>query len=111
MADKTPQRFTGRVGVHGNGRVRRALNAVSDTRQRFDESVDVGKDGRLGVKLSRSSGLKMTREGLALDPLALGDKNRDSMSLIKDPSSVTVADVHSTLVELLAELRRTKRMR
>jgi len=110
MASPSPQRFSGRAGSRLPGRVRRALDAQIDTQRRLGESLDV-VDGRMEVKAVRGGGLQMTRNGLALDPMSVGDKNHDPMSRVKDPASTSAADVHATLIELLTELRRTKRMR
>jgi hypothetical protein len=108
---KTPQRFSGRAGSTSSGRLRRALDGQVDTGRKINESLDVDSDGRLGTRLARDSGLQMTRQGLRLDPIAVGDKNREPMKFIRDPASTAAADIHATLVELLAELRRSKRMR
>jgi len=110
MASPSPQRFSGRAGSRLPGRVRRALDAQIDTQRRLGESLDV-VDGRMEVRAVRGGGLKMTRNGLTLDPIAVGDKNNPVMPLVKDPASTSAADVHATLVELLSALRRSKRMR
>ncbi len=109
---KTPQRFTGRAGGTVPGRVRRALDGAVDTSRRVNESLTVDKEGRLGTKLARSGGLRMGKDGLELDPIAVGDKNRDPMSLVQDlASGASAATIVTKVNELLAELRRTKRMR
>ena len=107
----TPQRFSGRVSTLANGRVRRALNAHGDSLQRYGDSLEVDKTGRLETRLARNSGLQMTRQGLKLDPIAAGEKNNPPMKAIRDPASASAADVHTTMLELLSELRRTKRIR
>jgi hypothetical protein len=108
---KTPQRFSGRAGSTSSGRLRRALDGQVDSSRKFGDTLEVDKDGRLGTRLARDSGLQMTRQGLKLDPIAVGDKNHEPMKFIRDPVSTAAADVHATLVELLAELRRSKRMK
>jgi hypothetical protein len=105
-----PQRFTGRAGSKSSGRVRRALDGAIDTQRRNGDTLDV-VDGRLDVKLARGTALRVTRTGLDIAPSALGDKNRDSMSFVRDAATgATAADLVTKVNELLAELRRTKRM-
>lgn len=112
MAEITPQKFSGRIGVQGNGRLRRALNAVGDSKQRFDDSVDVDKNGRLGIKLARNSGLEMGRDGIKLSPQILGDKNHEMIVRQNDlASTATASQIVTAFNDLLSELRRTKRMR
>ncbi len=109
---KTPQRFTGRAGSGVSGRVRRALDGAVDTSRRVDDTLAVGKDGRLGAKLARSGGLRMGPDGLELDPIAVGEKNHDPMPLIKElDSGASAATIAEAFNNLLRELRRTKRMR
>lgn len=109
---KTPQRFTGRAGSSAPGRVRRALDGAIDTSRRVNESLTVDKDGRLGTKLARSGGLRMGPDGLEIDPIAVGDKNLSPIDRIAEiPSGASAADVAEVVNTLLAELRRTKRMR
>lgn len=107
----TPQRFTPRAGSALPGQVRRALDGHINSQQRNGESLEVGKDGRLEARLDPAGGLTMSRQGLALDALAVGDKNRDPMSKVSLSNTVSAASVHAALLELLAELRRTGRMR
>lgn len=109
---KTPQRFTGRAGSGTPGRVRRALDGAVDTSRRVNESLTVDKEGRLGTKLARSGGLRMGPDGLELDPIAVGEKNHSPIDRIAElPSGATAADIREVVNNLLAELRRTKRMR
>jgi len=108
----TPQRFTPRAGSGLPGRVRRSLDGGAESTQRFNGSLAVDKDGRLGAKLSKDSGLEMTRDGLRVSPQVLGDKNREQMDRIADlETSATAATIVSKVNELLAELRRTRRVR
>lgn len=107
----TPQRFTPRAGSSLPGQVRRALDGHINSQQRNGESLEVGKDGRLEARLDPSGGLTMSRQGLALDTLALGDKNRAAMSKVSLSNTVSAASVHAALTELLVELKRTGRMR
>ncbi len=111
MASSSPQRFTPRAGSSMPGRVRRALDGQIDTQRRLGPSLDVDRDGRMVAKLAPNSGLKETRQGLALDAQALGEKNRPQMARIKDPASSSAADVHATVIELLEALRRSGRMK
>jgi hypothetical protein len=74
--------------------------------------MSVDKDGRLGTKLARSGGLKMGKDGLEVDPIVVGDKNHAPIDRIADlPSGSSASDVADAFNSLLAELRRTKRMR
>lgn len=110
MAQRSPQNFTGRAGSNMPGRVRRALDAKIDTDRRNDESLSV-KDGRLGVRIATGQPFEVTREGLKFTG-TLGDPNREMMRHIADPpSGATAADLRSTLIEMLTEMRRTKRLR
>lgn len=112
MANPTPQRFTGRAGARLPGRVRRALDAQVDTQRRLGETLDVDKDGRMQVRAASGGGLVQTKQGLVVDPGAVGDKNLAPMALVKDLDSTAVlADVIAKMNELLSEHRRTKRMR
>lgn len=111
MAGPSPQRFTPRAGSSMPGRVRRALDGQIDTQRRLGPSLDVDKDGRMVAKLAPNGGLKQTRAGLVLDAESVGEKNRPVMSRVKDPASSAAADVYATVVEMLAEFRRTGRMR
>jgi hypothetical protein len=85
-----------------------------ESTQRYakERGVEVGTDGRAGVVLARNSGLMMTRDGLMLDKQVVGDKNRAEMDRIADiEAAPTAAELATKLNELLAELRRTKRLR
>lgn len=94
------------------GRVRRALDGAVDTTRRVDESLAVDKEGRLGTKLARSGGLRMGKDGLEVDPIVVGDKNLAPIDRIADiPSGSSASDILAVVNSLLAELRRTKRMR
>lgn len=109
---QTPQRFSGRAGSRLPGRVRRSLDAHVDTDRRINSSLDVDKDGRLGAKLARNSGLTMTRDGLKLDPQQLGDKNRPPIDRLQELStSASTSDLISAYNELLRQLSKSGRMR
>lgn len=107
----SPQRFTGRAGSKSSGRLRRALDGAIDTDRRNGNTLDV-TDGRLDVKLARGTALRVTRTGLDITPSALGDKNHSSMNYVRDVQTNTpsVYTLQLKVNELLAELRRTKRM-
>lgn len=108
----TPQRFTPRAGSSLPGQVRRALDGHINSQQRNGESLEVAKDGRLEARLDPSGGLKMSRQGLALDALALGEQNRPPIERMSALSaSATTADLIASMNKLLSELRRTGRMR
>jgi hypothetical protein len=108
----TPQRFTPRAGSNLPGRVRRSLDGGVESAKRFDGSVDIKKDGRLGVNIARNSGLEMTRDGLRISPQALGEKNRPQLDSIRDlSSSASGSQLIDKVNELLFELRRTGSMR
>lgn len=109
---QTVQRFTPRAGSRAPGALRRALDGGVESGQRFNPSMAVDKDGRLGTQLARNGGLKMTRDGLAVDIGTVGDKNHDMMKQVPDlSSSAALSDVISRMNTLLDELRRTKRLR
>jgi hypothetical protein len=107
----TPQRFSGRAGSNLPGRVRRALDAHIESKQRFGDTLEVASDGRLETRVARNGGLKQTKDGLTVDVEQVGEKNRPTLGRISDPASAAAADIHTTLVELLKELRRTGNMR
>lgn len=108
----TPQRFTPRGGSSMPGRVRRSLDGGVDSERRFASSLSVQKDGRLGARLARNSGLEETRQGLRINKAEVGEKNRPMLNTIRDPESgATAADLRVTMIELLREMRRTGRMR
>jgi len=114
---RTPNRFTGRAGGQSSGRLRRALDGQVDTGRKINESLDVDKDGRLGTKLARDSGLQMTRQGLKLDPIAVGDKNHTPINQLQAVSLDGLTTAQSLVAlqvkmnDLLKELKRTGRMR
>lgn len=137
MARQTgPQRFTPRTGSHADSRLRRALDGAIDTDRRNDETLEVN-GGRLGVRVTEGGGLVQTKRGLELDKMEVGDKNLPEMALLRDldqtateftdsggsPPFTTdqkteldafalkVQAISDAYDELLAELRRTKRMR
>lgn len=85
----TPQNFSGRAGSALPGRVRRALDAHTESKQRFGNTTEVSPEGRLEVKLSRNSGLKMTKDGLTLDAINInGSTIQDVKTFaVKDPDS------------------------
>ena len=108
----TPQRFSGRAGSQSSGRLRRALDGQIDTARKLNTSLDVDKDGRLGTKLARDSGLKMTRQGLMVDPVAVGDKNHSAMDAQQPlATGAATADIITAFNALVASLKKTKRMR
>ena len=111
MGNFTPQRFQQRAGSGMPGRVRRAVDGGLESTQRNGKTVEVAPDGRLEVKAARNGGLKQTKDGLMVDLEIVGEKNRPAMNRIADPSAVTAAAIHTTLVQLLDELRRTGRTR
>lgn len=111
MANPTPQRYSGRAGSNLSGRVRRSLDAAANSTQRNGSTIEVATDGRLETKVARGGGLKVTRDGLMVDMEQVGEKNRPAMNRIADPASAAAADIHTTLVALLDELRRTGRTR
>lgn len=108
----TPQRFTPRAGSRMPGAVRRALDGHIDTDRRINKTLEVDRDGRMGAKFASGGGLKMTPQGLAVDPVAVGDKNNPAMAHQSDlASTATTADVVAAFNALLASMRKTKRMR
>ena len=112
MTQRSPQRFTPHAGRSLPSNVRRALNGAIDTDRRNNMSLDVDRDGRLGVNIAPGSVLKMTRRGLDIDQGAIGEKNREPLNHITNPDSApTTAELSSKITEILNELRRTKHMR
>jgi hypothetical protein len=113
MSAPTPRRATGRASSHQPGRVRRSIDGAVQSDHIYGDSLEVNKQGRLETRLAHNSGLQMTREGLKVDPVQLGDKNRDAMNAQADLTiaGVTAAEVAIALNALLQELRRTKRVR
>ncbi len=111
---QSPQRFSGRAGSRLPGRVRRALDAQIDTERRLDGTLKVDKNGRMGTNISRKGGLLETPQGLAVDPAQVGEMNRAAMKHIIDidtSSGTLLADTATKMNELLAELRRTGRVK
>ena len=107
----TPQRVTPRSSSQLPGRVRRALDGSIDSQQRYGDSVKVAEDGRVEVNVVDGGGLKMTKQGLMVDLEQVGEKNRPVMNRVADPESTAATDVYATVLEILAELRRTGNMR
>jgi hypothetical protein len=107
----TPRRGTGRVsGVPR--RVGRVLEHAVQSESVYDPTLTVSKTGRLGVNAAPDGGLVQTREGLALSPSVVGEKNRPQMNRVDDLASGASASTIATKVnEILAELRRTTHMR
>ena len=108
----TPRVSTGRVsGVPR--RVGRVLEGSVQSEHIYDTTMEVGKEGRLGVKLAPGeTGLVQTRQGLALAPGAVGEMNRPQMNRIEDlAAAASAATITLKVNEILAELRRTKNMR
>lgn len=107
-------RFTPRAPSSAPGKLRRALGGQIEAEQRFakERGVEVGKDGRVGITLARDSGLEMTREGLKVSSSVVGEKNRAQMEAINDiDDAPTTAELASKVNELLAALRKSKRLR
>ncbi len=107
----TPRRATGRVaGVPR--RVGRVLEHGVQSDSVYNDSLDVDKNGRLGLRIAKGEkGLIETRQGIMLDPAAVGEKNRPQLNLQRDlASGATVAEVVTAFNALLAELKRTKNM-
>jgi hypothetical protein len=112
MSSPSPGRFTPRAGSRVTGAVRRALDGQIDSQRRYGETLSVAKDGRLEVKAVRGGGLKMTRQGLAVDQAQVGEKNRPPLPFIREPASgASAADLRETLCELLRAMRKTGNMR
>lgn len=105
------QNFVQRAGSGMPGRMRRAVDGMLESTQRNGETIEVAPDGRLEVKAAAGGGLRQTPQGLMIDQAQLGDVNRPAMNRIADPASASAADIHTTLLELLNELRRTGRTR
>lgn len=111
MTDRTPQRFTSRISGGSSRRLGRALEGAVDSAQRFNESVDVDKDGRLGVRVPNGGSLKVTSLGLELTG-PLGDKTLVRMVPIDDlAASPAVTEISTQFNALLQALRDTFRMR
>lgn len=88
------------------------MEGAVDTSRTYADSLEVERDGRLGVRVAKGSVLRMTPRGLDIDPQAIGERNRAQMNAIADAATgATTADLVSKVNELLAELRRTKRVR
>jgi len=108
----SPQRFTPRAGSRLPGQVRRALDGHIESSQRNGESLEVSKIGRLEVRAAPGGGLTQTKRGLVVDKVAAGDKNHDPIARQADlVSGATAAQIRVAHNALLAELRRTGRMR
>lgn len=110
----TPGRFTGRAGSGSPGRVRRAIDGAIVGDKRYGDSLEIDpKTKRLNLKLPADSPLTVTKRGLEFDVSKLGDKNRDPMRAITDvdETTATAATNAAKLNEILAELRRTKRLK
>lgn len=108
----TPPRFSGRAGSKSSGRLRRALDGATDSDRRFGDSLEVGSDGRLEVRLAHGAPLRKTRRGIELDIEKLGEPNRPQLNLVRDlSSSATTADLIDKVNEMLSELRRTRHMK
>lgn len=107
----TPQRFTPRAGSGLPGQVRRALDGHIDSAQRNGETLEVSRRGQLEVRLAPGGGLTQTRQGLVADKAATAKAN-DKMERQSDlVSSPTTTQLAAAVNALLAELRRTGRMR
>lgn len=107
---KQPQNFTVRAGSKLPGRVRRHLDAAIDTDRRNGHSLDV-IEGRLDVKIAPGQPFEVSRDGLKFTG-QMGEQNRAQMRHIADPpSGASAADLRMTLIEVLGELRRTKRLK
>jgi hypothetical protein len=107
----SPQRFTPRASSRMPGSVRRALDGQILSSQRNDDSLGV-TGGRLGVRAARGGGLKQTRNGLMVDQAQVGEKNRAPIARQQDlEASPTTAEIAAAHNELLAQLRKTGRMR
>lgn len=112
MSNPTPHNYSRRAGSGQPGRIRRSIDGNLETRQRFGDSLEVAQSGLLETRLARNSGLKMTKDGLQIDKDLVGDKNRAPLNSIKDIQlGASAADIRETVNELLAEMRRTTRMR
>jgi hypothetical protein len=108
----TPQRFTPRAGSRLPGQVRRALDGHIDSSQRNGETLGVAKDGRLEVRAAKGGGLSQTKQGLVVDPKAVGDKNHSPIERQADlVAAPGVAAISTAFNALLKELKRTGRMR
>lgn len=106
-----PQNYTPRSYSGMPGRVRRSLDGQILSKQRNGETIQV-MDGRLEVRVADGGGLKMTSQGLMVDLTQTGEKNRPPLDRIMDPvSGATTTQLRATIIELLAELRRTGSMR
>lgn len=116
QGNSSPQRFTPRAGSRMPGAVRRALDGQIDSNRRYGQTLEVAQDGRLEVKAAPGGGLKMTRQGLVIDQAQVGEKNRPPVSMIKEPlegasSTEKLDNLRAAFIDLLAELKRTGRMR
>lgn len=112
MTNPTPQRSTARVsGVPR--RVGRVLEHAVQSDSRYGNTLEVGQDGRLDIKLTRNdSGLELTKEGLRLADAARGEMNRPQMNRVDDlATGASAATILAKVNELLAELRRTTHMK
>jgi hypothetical protein len=107
----TPQAYTPRSGSRLPGQVRRALGGHIESAQRNGDTLEVSTEGRLEVKIAPGSGLVMTPQGLMIDPKEVGDKNRPPVDKVDVPATVTAAALHAWATTLVAELKRTGRMR
>lgn len=108
---ETPQRFTPRAGSRLPGQVRRALDGHIDSTQRNGETLEVSKKGQLEVRLAPDGGLTQTRAGLVADKRSSSTSNSPIERQSDLVSAPTAAQVSSAFNALLAELRRTGRMR
>lgn len=113
----TPQRFTPRAGSRLPGSVRRALDGHIDSTQRNGATLEVGTTGRLEVKAAPGGGLTQTKQGLKVDPVAVGDKNHAPIDRQQDLLAASLSttqrltQLEAAANALYAELRRTGRMR
>ncbi len=108
----TPQRFTPRSASSLPGKVRRALDGAINSTQRNGKTIEVGTDGRLETRVAAGGGLKSTKQGLVVDQAQVGEKNHLPIQRQADLSSAsTAAEIAAAYNDLLAELRRTGRMR
>lgn len=106
-----PQVFTPRAGSRLPGQVRRALDGHILTSQRNGESLEVN-GGRLDVRAARGGGLVQSREGLKVDLEQTGEKNRAPIDHQNElASTATAAQIAAAYNALLAQLKKTGRMR
>lgn len=108
----SPQRFTPRASSKMPGQVRRALDGQILSSQRNGRTLEVATDGRLEVKAAPGGGIKISKQGLMVDPVDIGEKNRPPIERQSDlASGSTAAQIVTAFNALLSELRRTGNMR